>query len=366
MRRALALARRGQGRVEPNPMVGCVLVRDGQIVGEGFHGRYGGPHAEVEAIRDAIARSGPDGPVGSTCYVTLEPCSHYGKTPPCTQALLEAGVRRVVAAMRDPNPEVDGRGLGTLRESGLDVTENVLEDGARQLNAPYLTRLEKKRPWIVAKWAMTLDGKLATRTGGSSWISCESSRKIVHRLRARMDAILVGIGTAIADDPLLTVRPEETEVGLPHRRPLRIVLDSQARLSPDSRLVRTARETPVMVVVGPGAEERAVERLQAAGCELFRSPTDRESASFLRELARRGITNLLVEGGGGTLGLWFDQKLIDQVHVFIAPKLVGGREAVSPLGATGLAGMDEAARIESPKIEIVDRDVYVRGRVVYE
>ena len=229
MRRALELAAQGQGAVEPNPMVGCVIARGAEILGEGWHRRFGGAHAEVEALKLAGERAR-----GATVYVTLEPCCHHGKTPPCTRAILDAGVARVVAAMPDPFPQVAGGGLAELRAAGIEVQSGVLEEEARKLNAPYLKLLSTGRPWIIAKWAMTLDGKIATAAGDSRWISCLDSRSIVHQLRGRVDAIVVGRGTAAADDPLLTARPPGP------RTAMRIVVDTRASLSPQSQLVRTA------------------------------------------------------------------------------------------------------------------------------
>ena len=357
MRRALEIAKRGQGLVEPNPMVGCVIVRNGTVLAEGYHTTFGGPHAEVEAVRAASDTA------GTTCYVTLEPCSHHGKTPPCTEAVLAAGFQRLVVAMRDPNPQVNGRGLQLLREAGLEITEGVLENEARHLNAPYLTRLEKNRPWIIAKWAMTLDGHLASRTGSSQWISNAASREIVHRLRSRMDAILIGSRTALRDDPLLTVRLSE---GTAPRQPLRIVFDSQAQTPLDSQLVRTAKEVPVLIVVEPDTPR--VTELEKAGCEiLYADAVDyRERFEMLFEhLVQRGVTNLLAEGGGGLFGGLFDLRLIDEVHAFIAPKLIGGGAAAAPIGGVGLADMSLAAKLDSPEISIVDDNVYMHGRVRY-
>ncbi len=254
MTRALELAERGRGYVEPNPLVGAVVVRDGRMVGEGWHQRYGEAHAEVNALAAAgeAAR-------GATLYVTLEPCCHHGKTPPCTDAILQAGVARVVAAMTDPFPEVAGKGLSILQAAGVTVVVGLGEKEARRLNAPYLKLLTTGRPYIHAKWAMMLDGKIATRTGDSKWISGEESRRRVHELRGRMDGIIVGIGTALADDPLLTVRPPGARV------PTRIILDSHARLSPHSRLVQTAKEAPVMVVTIRPATDEPVRVLKKSG-----------------------------------------------------------------------------------------------------
>ncbi|HPP52060.1 MAG TPA: bifunctional diaminohydroxyphosphoribosylaminopyrimidine deaminase/5-amino-6-(5-phosphoribosylamino)uracil reductase RibD, partial [Thermoguttaceae bacterium] len=265
MERALELARLGQGWVEPNPMVGCVIAHGPEVVGEGWHQRFGGAHAEVEALREAGQRAR-----GATLYVTLEPCCHQGKTPPCTEAILAAGVQRVVAAMKDPFPQVAGQGLRRLAEAGLEVHCGLLEAEARRLNAPYLKLIQTGRPWVIAKWAMTLDGKLATRTGQSRWISGPESRALVHQLRGRVDAVLVGSRTAALDDPLLTARPPGP------RTAVRIVVDGRARLASESQLVRTARQAPVLVAAGPEAAAVDLRRLESAGCEVFVAPGPRQ------------------------------------------------------------------------------------------
>lgn len=354
MSRALELAARGRGAVEPNPMVGCVIARGAEVVAEGWHQRYGGPHAEVEALTIAGPRA-----AGATLYVTLEPCCHYGKTPPCTEAVIAAGVARVVAAMRDPFPAVDGGGLAALHHAGIAVDIGMLEEQARRLNAPYLRLIRDGRPWVIAKWAMTLDGKLATRTGDSRWISGEASRAIVHELRGRVDGIMIGSRTAAMDDPLLTARPAGP------RSATRIVVDSQASLASDSQLVRTAGDAPVLVAASEHAKEIERRRLEAAGCEVVvcagSSHADR-LRSMLAELGRRRLTNLLVEGGGQLLGTMFDEQLIDEVHVFIAPKVVGGA------GATSIAGhgrelMRDALHANHPTITTVGDDVHVHAVV---
>lgn len=356
MARALELAERGRGRVEPNPMVGCVIADDdGQVVGEGFHTRFGAAHAEVEAIAVAGRRAR-----GATMFVTLEPCCHTGKTPPCTQAIKEAGVKRVVAAMRDPFSQVSGGGFAELRAAGVEVAEGLLEADARALNAPYLKLLQVGRPWIIAKWAMTVDGRLATRTGDSKWISSEASRKLVHQLRGQMDAIIVGRATALADDPLLTARPPGP------RAATRIVIDSAASLLSASQLVRTARDVPTMVAVAETAPQSEQSRLRAAGCEVLVVPgVDHATrlASLLDELGRRRTTNVLVEGGAKLLGSFFDLQAVDEVHVFVAPKLVGGDIAIAPIGGIGIDRMDEALQIEQPQVSTVGGDVYIRGRI---
>jgi len=359
MRRALQLASQGRGRVEPNPMVGCVIARGAEIVGEGYHTRYGAPHAEVEALRVAGKRA-----AGATAYVTLEPCCHFGKTPPCADALVAAGVARVVYAIDDPFPQVAGGGGAKLRAAGIEIENGVHADEARRLNAPYLKLLEKKRPWVVAKWAMTLDGKLAAAGGDSRWISGEASRAVVHELRGRCDAVVVGAGTAAADDPLLTVRPSPGVV--PSRTPLRIVVDDRAALRLDSQLVRTARDVPVLVAAAADAPASAVAALRAAGCELMEFPAPSRAArlgQLLDELGRRRFTNILVEGGGALLGALFDLQEVDEVHTFIAPKLIGGAKAASPLAGDGLAKMAEARRLDDVEIRQLGDDVYVSGRV---
>ncbi|MGD9721968.1 MAG: bifunctional diaminohydroxyphosphoribosylaminopyrimidine deaminase/5-amino-6-(5-phosphoribosylamino)uracil reductase RibD [Pirellulales bacterium] len=355
MARALALAARGAGLVEPNPMVGCVIVRDGETVGEGFHQRFGGPHAEIEALAVAGARAR-----GADVFVTLEPCCHQGKTGPCTRALIAAGVRRVVVAVQDPYPAVAGAGIAELRRAGVEVEVGLLAREARELNAPFLKLVTQGRPWVIAKWAMTLDGKMNTRSGDSRWISCAASRAIVHRLRGRMDAILVGRATAAADDPLLTARPPGVRV------PARIVLDSQATLSSASQLVCSARDVPVMVAVGEQSAPGERQRLTDAGCEVLvctGATHDERLAWLLDELGRRHMTNVLVEGGAQVLGSLIALREIDEVHTFIAPKLVGGTGPVAPIGGQGVEHMADALALDEPEIERSGSDVYVHGRV---
>ncbi len=354
MQRALELARRGEGWVEPNPMVGCVLVREGRVVGEGWHRRFGGPHAEVEALQSAGAEAR-----GATAYVTLEPCCTTGKTPPCTEALQRAGVTRVAAACTDPNPAVNGQGFAALARAGIVVDVGVLEDQANDVIAPFRKLQTHKRPWVIAKWAMSLDGKLASRTGDSKWISSDASRAVVHALRGRVDAIVVGRGTVEADDPLLTARPPGARV------PVRVVLDSHAALPPDSQLVRTASAAPVLVAAAADAPAPACDELRSRGIEVWTcsAPSRRDRVEeLLDELGRRQMTNVLVEGGGHVLGEFFDAGAIDEVHVFVAPKIVGGA-APSPVIGFGAARINEAQRLDVQRIEAVGPDVYLRGRV---
>jgi diaminohydroxyphosphoribosylaminopyrimidine deaminase / 5-amino-6-(5-phosphoribosylamino)uracil reductase len=333
MRRALALASKGRGFVEPNPQVGAVVARDGRIFGEGWHERYGGPHAEVMALAAAGAAAR-----GGTLYVTLEPCCHHGKTPPCTDAILAAGIARVVVAAEDPFPAVAGRGIERLAREGLAVEVGPCAAAATRLTAPFRKLVTTGLPWVIAKWAMSLDGHLAATPGEDRWISSPESRAIVHDLRTRVDAIVVGIGTALADDPALTARPADPASAGP-RRPLRIVLDRLARLPLDSRLVRTARETPVLVAVSPAAPAARTAALVAAGCEVWSSRAPDQAARFaelLAELGRRRFTNVLVEGGPAVLASSFTADLVDEVWTFVAPKVLaaqgsGAAPTVPPL-----------------------------------
>ncbi len=358
MRRALELARRGLGFVEPNPAVGAVIVADdGRVVGEGWHERFGGPHAEVMALAAAgeAAR-------GATLFVTLEPCCHFGKTPPCSRAVVAAGIRRVVVATADPAAHVNGGGLAELRAAGVDVEVGLMADDARRLIAPFAKLMTTGLPWVHAKWAMTLDGKLASKTGSSRWITNETSRAVVHQLRGRMDAIIVGIGTVLADDPLLTARPTGP------RTPMRIVLDSTARTPLESQLVRTARDVRTVVVATRHAPEDRCAALRAAGVEVLVVSKDStghpDLSVVLGELGRQRLTNILVEGGGQVLGHCFDTGAIDEVHAFIAPRLIGGASARTPLAGQGLAEMSEALRLDPATVEVLDGDIYLHGWTV--
>lgn len=353
MRRALELAERGRGYVEPNPLVGAVVVRDGQLVGEGRHQRYGEAHAEV----NALAAAG-DAAHGATLYVTLEPCCHQGKTPPCTDVILRAGVGRVVAAMSDPFPAVAGKGGDLLSAAGVAVEFGIGEAAARRLNAPYLTLLAIGQPYVHAKWAMTLDGKIATKTGDSKWISNEASRRRAHALRGRMDAVIVGVGTVLADDPQLTARPPGP------RTAIRVILDSNCRLPADSVLAKTARDVPTLVAATAAAPLDRTAALRALGCEVLTLPPSEghtDVKALLVELGRRRFTNVLVEGGGAVLGAFLDAGAIDEVHVFIAPCLAGGAEARTPIGGKGVDRIAEALRLTEMRLEVVDGDVLLHG-----
>jgi diaminohydroxyphosphoribosylaminopyrimidine deaminase / 5-amino-6-(5-phosphoribosylamino)uracil reductase len=339
MQQALELAKQGLGRVEPNPLVGCVLVRDGELISSGYHRQYGGPHAERDAVEVAKNNHKSSMLGGSTAYVTLEPCCHHGKTPPCTDILVEVGVKRVVAAMRDPFAAVNGGGIQQLRDAGITVEVGCEQAAAQALNAAYIKRLSAGRPWVIAKWAMSLDGRIATSNGHSQWISCETSRETTHKLRSRVDAIIVGRGTASADDPMLNARLSDGTQ--PLRTALRVVVDSQLTLSPKSKLAQTAKEYPTLVWSSAAANLTNLQALQKLGVrvelcdEQDRSQRLDKLLQFL--VSEYTATNVLVEGGGQLLGGLFDRKQIDQCEIFIAPRLIGGSGAISPIGGQGVS-----------------------------
>ncbi len=321
MLRALELAVRGRGNVEPNPMVGAVIVRDGNILAEGYHQRFGGPHAEIEAIRAAKASRSVI--AGATMYVTLEPCCHHGKTPPCTDAILAAHIGKVVVAMADPDPRVAGRSLLILRDADVDVTVGVCEPQARRMLGPYVKLRTQHRPWCIAKWAQTADGYLALPPSSERWISNEESRRQVHTLRSQCAGILVGVGTVIADDPLLTNRSGQG------RQPARVVLDSHLRIPLESKLVQSAWEAPLIVATTQQAmadQHEAVFTLQHRGAEILPLPEKNgriDLSALLDELGKREWMHLIVEGGADVFQTFFAEDLLDELHVYIAPRVVG-------------------------------------------
>lgn len=357
--RAIDLAEGGRGSVSPNPLVGAVLGRAEQVIGEGFHRAVGGPHAEVEAITDAAGADLTE----ATLYVSLEPCCHQGRTPPCTDAILQAGIHRVVVAAEDPSEHASGRGLGILRDEGVEV---VVADGdlaarARLQNQPFRKHARTGRPLVVFKSAMTLDGKVATRTGDSKWISGERSRELVHRWRAECDAVAVGIGTVLADDPQLTARIPGVS-----RQPRRIVFDSMARLPLDSQLVRDARTDPLTVVVSRAAPRTATNALRVHGADVVVATGENEPArirSALDQLGAASITSLLLEGGPHLAGGFFDAQEIDELRLFLAPLLVGGKSARTPVEGDGTEAIGEAMRGRGLECHSIDDDLLVLSRI---
>jgi diaminohydroxyphosphoribosylaminopyrimidine deaminase/5-amino-6-(5-phosphoribosylamino)uracil reductase len=356
MLRACEVAQHARGHAEPNPTVGCVIATDDTVIAEGWTQAYGGDHAEVHAILNA----GDADLLDATLYVTLEPCCHHGKTPPCTEVILNTNIKRVVVATEDPFPKVAGKGIEQLRAAGINVELGVARAEATALLAPYLKMQTQGKPWIIAKWAMTIDGKIATSTGDSQWISSPESRRIVHELRGRVDGVMVGIGTAIADDPLLTARPEGARVAT------RIVVDSDARLPPTSRLAKTASVTPIILAVASDAEQASVNRLENLGIEILQfagNDYGERLESLLVELGKRRMTNVLVEGGAKLLGSLFDADQIDEVHAFVSPKLTGGQAALSPIGGQGISKMRQAVELTGTSWRQVENDIYASGRI---
>jgi diaminohydroxyphosphoribosylaminopyrimidine deaminase/5-amino-6-(5-phosphoribosylamino)uracil reductase len=369
MAMALAVAK-NPGLVEPNPQVGAVLVRKDKVIATGRHEHFGGPHAEVNALRKAGRKA-----EGATLYVNLEPCCTFGKTPPCTDALLAAQVAHVVIGAPDPT---QGRSVQMLRRAGIRVTTGILKEEALRLNAPFYKLKLWRQPYVIAKWAMSLDGKIATRTGDSRWISCPESRHLVHRLRSVVDGVLVGVGTVLADDPTLTPRLEAFDERVtPRRRKLlnkalaagkppfhRIVLDSTARTPLASKLVKTAHKAKTLIAVSHAAPSRRCRLLEGQGCEVLHCKAKKGRVyieDLLRQLAVRRLTNVLVEGGGAVLGSFFEADCVDQVMIFIAPKIIGGAGALGPLGGLGVNEMVNALELKGVRIERSGIDALIHG-----
>jgi diaminohydroxyphosphoribosylaminopyrimidine deaminase / 5-amino-6-(5-phosphoribosylamino)uracil reductase len=355
MKLALKLAAKGEGWVSPNPMVGAVVVKSGQVVGQGYHRRAGLPHAEVEALRTA-----GEAVRGADLYVTLEPCNHQGKTPPCTQAILAAGVRRVIIAARDPNPQVTGGGADFLAARGVEVDVGLMAAEARRLNEAWLHYVNRGRPWVMAKAACSLDGKIATVGGESQWLTGEAARGLGHRLRHRVDAIVVGIGTVLADDPQLTTR----RPGGRGKDPIRIVLDSRLRLPLTARMLKLDSEAPTWVATTSQAPPETIRALTARGAQVLVLPADADRVSLpalLAELGARQVQSLLVEGGAETLGTFFDQRLVNRFYFFYAPKILGGQQAPGMVGGQGIVHLGEAHIAKNLSVRRVGGDLLVSG-----
>ena len=354
MKLALALAERGRGWTSPNPMVGAVIVKNGQVIGQGWHRRCGGLHAEREALAGCT-----ESPAGAVLYVTLEPCCHQGRQPPCTDAILAAGIARVVVGSGDPNPLVAGKGLAVLREHGVRVDTGVLKGACDALNRVFFHYIRTRRPYVVLKYAMTLDGKTATRSGASRWITGEAARRRVHEDRNRYAAILVGIGTVLADDPLLTCRVEGG------RDPLRVVCDSALRLPLDAGLVKTARQVPTVVAAArPDPAKKAA--LEAAGCRVWDLPGPDGKVDLNALLDRLGaeeIDSVLIEGGGELSWSLLSAGLVQRVQAYVAPKLFGGRDAPSPLGGRGVDLPAQAVRLAGCTVTRLGEDLLIEGEV---
>jgi len=355
MQQALLIAAYAAGRTSPNPLVGAVIVKDGRVVGQGWHRKAGTEHAEIHALRQAGELA-----AGATIYVTLEPCSHYGRTGPCSKALIDAGIQRVVIAMLDPNPLVAGKGVAMLKAAGIEVETGLLQEQAERLNEVFLKWIMTKMPFVVMKTAMTLDGKIATAAGNSKWISNEVSRRRVHELRDVYDGILVGIGTVLADDPALTTRLESQS----GKNPLRIVVDSRAR-TPLTAKVVTDGQAETLIAVTTAAEEAKVEALRQAGVEVLvvNDGQQVDLKQLFCLLGERGVCSIFVEGGAKINYSLLQAGLIDKVYSFIAPKMVGGSSAPGPVGGDGVETLDQAFLLEDVETELLAGDILVSGYI---
>lgn len=362
LRLAISLAATVRGRVAPNPAVGAVLVRDGLLVGAGATAPPGGPHAEIVALQQAGERAR-----GATLYVTLEPCAHYGRTPPCVDALIAAGIERAVIAVGDPNPLVDGRGFARLAAAGVRITRGLLAEEATALNSDFFTRLATGRPEVTAKFAASLDGRIATRTGDSRWITGEDARRHVHHLRDIHDAIMVGLGTVRADDPLLTTRLPDAAAGAggPHH-PLRVIVDSAARMPTTAAMLRPGTPGRTLVAVGDAAPAERVTALRRAGAEVVRFPVPDgrvDLGALLDHLGALGFNSVLVEGGATLLGALFDSGLVDRVAAYIAPLVIGGNGAPAAVGGEGPAVLADVHRLHNVDVIRLGSDILMTGRV---
>ncbi|MCI8796265.1 MAG: bifunctional diaminohydroxyphosphoribosylaminopyrimidine deaminase/5-amino-6-(5-phosphoribosylamino)uracil reductase RibD [Dorea sp.] len=358
MYRAIELAKQGVGWTNPNPMVGAVIVKDGRIIGEGYHRRCGELHAE----RNAIA-SLKESAVGASIYVTLEPCCHYGRTPPCTEAILEQGITRVVIGSRDPNPEVAGKGVQILQKAGVRVEEDFMREECDRLNSIFFHYIINKTPYVVMKYAMTADGKIATRTGASKWITGEAARAEVQKLRRRCMGIMAGIGTVLADDPMLNVRIEGG------RSPIRIICDSDLRIPPDSQICRTAKEFPTIVACAAARlrnREEKIVRLERLGIQVIQTFGGKETVDLkelMRILGGQGIDSILLEGGGTLNDSALQAGIVKEIQAFVAPKIFGGNEAKTPVAGRGIDLPDEAVHLALEKISQIGEDLLLEYKV---
>ncbi len=353
MKMALRLARKGSGRTSPNPMVGAVVVRKGVVVGQGFHQRAGGPHAERIALEEAGDRAR-----GGTLYLNLEPCNHFGRTPPCSPLILERGIKKIVFGMIDPNPQVQGGGGDWLRSQGVEIVQAVLEQECRRLNEFFIKWIITGLPFVIIKAAVSLDGRIATRTGDSKWISNERSRLLVHRLRNEVDGVLVGVGTVMKDDPLLTVRLPKGKI----KDPLRIIIDPRLRLSNKSKILNDPDKT--LIVTGDQVPFGKKKGLLSKGVDILSLPEQEGRISIkdlLTDLGRRGLISLLVEGGAEVYGSFLSERQVDKLILFIAPLLIGGQKAKGMVGGQGVASITEALRFKEMKVKSLAGDILVEA-----
>ena len=380
MHRAIALAKKGAGFVNPNPMVGCVVVKDNEIITEGYHEYYGGFHAERNALTNCNSDCN-----GATLYVTLEPCCYYGKTPPCTEIIIEKGIKKVVVGLLDPNPLVAGKGIKILEDAGIEVVTGVEVDKIKELNKVFLKYIKTKRPYVLLKTAMTLDGKIASYTGDSKWITNEKSRQLVHKLRSEMMGIVAGIGTIKADDPMLNCRIEgqqstdnsQQSLTTKVHQPIRIIVDTKASISLDSNIVKTANEYRTILAVSnqqsaiscqqsANGQQSKFEMLKSLNVEiLYCDEKDGhvDINDLMIKLGQKGIDSLLLEGGATLNAAFLQAGCVDEVYAFIAPKIIGGEHSKSPVGGQGIELMKDAIMLKDIKIETFDNDILIKGKI---
>ena len=377
MQRAIALAKKGAGFVNPNPMVGCVVVKDNEIITEGYHEYYGGLHAERNALTNTAADC-----KDATLYVTLEPCCHHGKTPPCTDIIIEKGIKKVVVGLLDPNPLVAGKGISILQNAGIEVVTGVEEDKIKELNKVFLKYIKTKRPYVILKTAMTLDGKIASHTGDSKWITNEKSRQLVHKLRSEMMGIVAGIGTVKADNPMLNCRLEGQQTTDNRqqsvRQPIRIIVDTKASISLDSNIVKTANEYRTILAIGRDvtlvASEKTTAKSQQPKADILKSFNVEilqceekdghvDINDLMIKLGQMGIDSLLLEGGSCLNAAFLEADCVDEVYAFIAPKIIGGEHSKSPIGGKGIELMKDAITFDKVEIEQIENDILIKGRI---
>lgn len=357
MKRALELAEKGAGFTNPNPLVGAVIVKGGRIIGEGYHEIYGGHHAEINAFNNAVMDVS-----GATMYINLEPCSHYGRTPPCANAIAEKGIKRVVVALEDPNPEVSGRGIRFLRDNGIEVVTGVLEVESRRLNEIFLKYITTRIPFCIMKTAMTLDGKIASYTGDSKWITNEESRKYVHRLRHRVAAVMVGLGTVMKDDPYLNTRFE----GVKGSDPVRVIVDSRARISLEANVLNLKSDAKTIIAATEQADKSKIGDLERKGAEVIITPAvdNRVDLKYLmKALGERKIDSVLLEGGSTLNYSALEAGIVDKVNVFIAPKIIGGSSAKTPVGGNGRASVNDAVNLKDIETHRFGEDLMIEGYI---
>lgn len=357
MKRALELAKKGWGRTKPNPLVGAVIVKNGGIIGEGWHEKFGGPHGEINAINNCVENC-----EGADLYINLEPCSHYGKTPPCVYSIIESKIKKVVIAMEDPNPMVSGKGISILRENGINVETGLLKEEALKLNDVFIKYITKKTPFVLLKWAMTVDGKTATKTGDSKWISSYSSREYVHKLRNRYSSILVGINTVLKDNPELTARSIEID----NINPTRIVLDRLGQVPLSAKLLDIDETKPLIIATSEKVNIEKKKKLLDMGAKVLiidESNGALNLKTLLHELYKQGIESILVEGGGTVASSFLEAGLVDKIAAFIAPVIIGGKDAKTPVMGNGVLNIKDGSKILLPEIKRFEDDILIEGYI---